>query len=411
MKWLAVLSLIVASALASEYSGQVLFSSLPVPGVTVSATQGKIKFTSVTDQQGVYRFADLADGVWTVTTEMTGFSPMTREVTVAPNVPAEKWELKLLPLEQIAAAVPMEKHAVAPPPPPPTPTNTEPSKDTGPAKENASKPAAPKESRTEEESAGSSDGLLINGSTNNGAASPFAQFPAFGNNRSGRHGLYNGSVGIIGDDSAFDARSFSLTGQDTPKPSYTRITGVATLGGPLKIPHILKNGPVFFIGYQWTRNRTANTTDGLMPTLDQRTGLVPASQISPQALALLSFYPLPNFAGSTRYNYQVPLLSATNQDAMQARLNKSIGQRNQLYGRFAFQDTRSSNPNLFNFLDTSAVLGLSTDANWSHRFGSHVFTTAGLPIQPPIHPQHAIFRKSRERFEASPASQATINLP
>ena len=62
----------------------------------------------------------------------------------------------------------------------------------------------PRQARTEEESAGASDGLLINGSTNNGASSPFAQFPAFGNDRSGRRGLYNGGLGIIGD--AFRAR-------------------------------------------------------------------------------------------------------------------------------------------------------------------------------------------------------------
>jgi hypothetical protein len=369
MKWLAVFLLFVASTLASEHSGQVFFAGLPVPGVTVTATQGKTKLASVTDQQGLYHFADLPAGVWTLTTEMTGFSPMTREVTVAPNAPAEKWEMKLLPLEQIAAAVPMGTHVAAPTPPP---TVTTP-------KESALKEASPRQARTEEESAGSSDGFLINGSTNNGAASPFSQFPAFGNNRSGRRGLYNGSLGIIGDDSALDARTFSLTGQDTPKPSYSRITGVATLGGPLKIPHLLKNGPVFFIGYQWTRNRSASTADGLVPTLAQQSGLglVPASRISPQALALLSFYPLPNFTGSTRYNYQVPLLNATNQDAMQARLNKSIGRRDQIYGRFAFQDTRSSSPNLFNFLDTAAVLGLTADTNWSHRFGSHVFNTMG----------------------------------
>ena len=46
--------------------------------------------------------------------------------------------------------------------------------------------------------------------------------------------------------------------------------------------------------------------------------------------------------GSTRYNYQIPLLDATHQDAMQARLNKTLGQRNQLYGRFAFQNTASA---------------------------------------------------------------------
>src|SRR5207253_1679951 len=64
------------------------------------------------------------------------------------------------------------------------------------------------------------DGLLINGTVNNGAASPFAQLAAFGNNRRGGRPLYTGSAGIIIDNSSLDARAYSLTGQNTPKPSY-----------------------------------------------------------------------------------------------------------------------------------------------------------------------------------------------
>jgi len=75
------------------------------------------------------------------------------------------------------------------------------------------------------------DGFLINGSANNGAASPFAQPAAFGNNRNGTNGLYNGGIGIIFDNSALDARPFSLSGQNTAKAAYNRATGVAMLGG------------------------------------------------------------------------------------------------------------------------------------------------------------------------------------
>ena len=122
----------------------------------------------------------------------------------------------------------------------------------------------------------------INGTTNNGAASAFAQSNAFGNNRRGAASLYNGSLGFIFDNSALDARSFSLTGQDTPKPAYDHASGFFTLGGPLKIPHLFNNNnaPVFFVSYQWTRNRNAVTQSGLVPTLSQRTGLLtPSSAI------------------------------------------------------------------------------------------------------------------------------------
>ena len=72
------------------------------------------------------------------------------------------------------------------------------------------------------------DGLLINGSVNNGASSPFAQLQAFGNNRRGVRSLYNGSLGFNNlDISGLDARNYSLTGQDTPKPGYNHFTGLA----------------------------------------------------------------------------------------------------------------------------------------------------------------------------------------
>ena len=101
------------------------------------------------------------------------------------------------------------------------------------------------------------DGLLINGTANNGASSPFAQAQAFGNNRRGTRSQYNGNIGILFDNSFFDAQNFSITGQATPKPSYDRLTGVFAFGGPFKIPRWLPDGGQFFINYQWTRNRNA----------------------------------------------------------------------------------------------------------------------------------------------------------
>ena len=190
------------------------------------------------------------------------------------------------------------------------------------------------------------DGLLINGSQNNGASSPFALFPAFGNNRNGGRSLYNGGLGIFVDNSIWDARQFSLTGQNTAKPGYNHFTASAYFGGPLRIPHLLKNGPNFFVAYQWTRNRNDTIGTALMPTAAQRDGdvspgiLVPKSQISPQALALLNLYPLPNFPGGVAYNYQVPLVGVTHQDSLQSRLSQNIDRKNSVFGNFAFQNTR-----------------------------------------------------------------------
>jgi uncharacterized GH25 family protein len=72
---ISALMLLCASSLASatEYRGQVTFGGFPVPGATVTATQGTKKVSVVSDQGGVYTFDDLADGPWKIEIEMQCF--------------------------------------------------------------------------------------------------------------------------------------------------------------------------------------------------------------------------------------------------------------------------------------------------------------------------------------------------
>jgi hypothetical protein len=58
-------------------------------------------------------------------------------------------------------------------------------------------------------------------------------------------------------------------------------------------------------------------------------------------------------------------------------LNKSFGRKDQVFGRIAFQDTRSDSSNLFGFQDTTDSLGLNTNVTWSHRFGQRTFMNLG----------------------------------
>src|SRR5579871_3907309 len=87
----------------AEHHGQVTFGGLPVPGATVTATQGARTFVGVTDQQGSYSFPDLPDGTWTFRVEMLLFATVQRDVTIAPGAPGDEWELTLLPAEQLKA--------------------------------------------------------------------------------------------------------------------------------------------------------------------------------------------------------------------------------------------------------------------------------------------------------------------
>ncbi len=363
----------------SEHRGQVRLGGLPVPGALVTATQNDKKLVVVTDDQGAYSFPDLADGLWTIQVEMLGFTSIKKDVTVAPDAPGVEWELKILPIDEIRA---IASSVVAP-----APKAVEPA--------NAPAAAAAPASDADDLSQSAADGLLINGSVNNGAASPFAQAAAFGNNRRTR-AVYTGGINAVVDNSAFDARSYSLTGLDSSKPGYNHFQGGFSLGGPLRIPRNVRNSPNFFFAYQRSQNRNADSASRLMPTLAERNGdfsarsgavidpatgaafpgnRIPANRIAAEARALLGHYPLPNFDAGSRFNYQVPLLSASHQDSFQSRLNKTLNIRNQLNGDFNFQRTASDNPSAFGFLDTSHVFGFNASAGWNRRIGNRASIT------------------------------------
>ncbi len=97
--------------------------------------------------------------------------------------------------------------------------------------------------------------------------------------------------------------------------------------------------------------------------------------MSPQAAALLSYYPLPNIAGNARYNYEAQVLNNTHSDALESRLQKSLGRRDQVYGGFGFDSSRGDTANVFNFRDATDTLGIDATANWAHQFHHQLFTT------------------------------------
>ncbi|MGA9670345.1 MAG: carboxypeptidase-like regulatory domain-containing protein, partial [Terracidiphilus sp.] len=172
--WILALLCVSNHLVASEYHGQVTFGGLPVPGATITATQGTKKFTTISDQGGVYNFDDLPDGQWKIQIEMQCFATIQADVTMAPNTPAGEWELVLLPIDQLMART---KLIQAPP-------TIQPSLVTPPAakKPDAAAANAPTEipKPPDEQSQQANDGFLVNGSVNNAATSQYSLDRAFG---------------------------------------------------------------------------------------------------------------------------------------------------------------------------------------------------------------------------------------
>lgn len=390
MAWIAIL-LVSASAWATEYHGQIFVGSVLVPGATVTVSQDGKQFSTITDEQGLYAFPDLADGAWKIEIRMRGFATLKSNVTVAPNAPQGKFELTLLSLEQMLSQAKVIRPAV--------PANPELAKRAPPATKKAELAPMPQPPADQNEER-AADGLLINGSDNNAATSKYSLAPAFGNHRPGTRGLYTGGFVSAISNSVFDARPYSLTGFAVPRAAYNRTVAGFSLGGPLIIPHLFYHGPYFFVAYQWMRSSAGTSNPALVPGAAERSGDLsgltnPLGQpitiynpatgqpfagpipVSPQARALLNFYPLPNLPGNARYNYETEVLSHTHSDALESRLQKELGRRDQLNGGFGFTSTRANAASLFNFVDTTDTLGIDANVNWSHQYSHNIFAVLG----------------------------------
>jgi trimeric autotransporter adhesin len=404
----AILLAHAAIEAAGSFAGRVVFNALPVPGATVTITRGTTSRTTVTDEQGVFRVADLDDGPWTLKVEMLGFAVATEDVVVAADAPAPVVTLALLPFDEIASrGVIQQQSAVAAAPTAPQTATQPPRPATGgfqraPVRTAPAPPStgdATIAGDTSGDRAGdAADGFLINGSVNNSAASPFAQLPAFGNNRRGPRSLYNGGVSVQFGNSAWDARPFSFGDQPQPRPSYSDVQIGASFGGPMKIPR-LRNKALVFLGFQHLDNHDATTQSALVPTDAERAGdfsqtvdalgrpirlsnpatglpfsgnVIPAGSITPPSASLLHFYPDPNIEAGGRYNYQTPVLVATHQNALQSRVIEALDNRNQLFGNVSWQRTATDAGNVFGFVDSTRVSGIDAPINWSHRFSQFV---------------------------------------
>jgi hypothetical protein len=226
---------------------------------------------------------------------------------------------------------------------------------------------------------------------------------AFGNNRRDPRARYNFSVSGNLTNSALNARSYSVTGQEIAKPNAQGLQGNATAGGPLKIPHLLPNGKgTFTVTYGLTRNRTGATYQGLVPTAAEEMGnfagvvgqnsipltlynaqgnpypgnQIPLTSLSPTALALLKYYPAPNFVGSNpAINYENSASGRTNQDNVNLRLSYPINAKNQINGGLQYQTSKSTTPNVFGFTDTSTNNGINANASDIYHFTTHTIAT------------------------------------
>jgi hypothetical protein len=350
---------------AADHQGQVRFGEVPVQGAAVQATQGETTLRTLTDPQGRYLFPELSDGTWAIQVEMPGFETARRDLVVTKDAAPVEWSLRMLPLAEIRG-----------------------DQTTGFPK---AAPAAVGEVVSLNTVA---DGLLINGSVVNGAATNLGLQRAFGNNRATRPSPYRGQASLSGGSSLFDARPYSITGLDVRQPSYGRAQASFQIGGPLQIPGLFRRGN-FTASYNRTQSTTASIDTGRVPSdaerlgdfsssaflpVDPATGLpfpggvLPVDRISPQAQALLALYPRANIDAGP-FNYQVPVAGTSHGDNMRTDFNNFRFGLDQFTGSFAYQRRHSDNTDMFGFTDSTRSSGINASVSWQHRFTPRISST------------------------------------
>lgn len=190
----------------------------------------------------------------------------------------------------------------------------------------------------------------------------------------------------------------------------------ATIGGPVVLPKIFngKDKLFWFVGWESIRGSQPNTTFMTVPTAKQRTGdfsellalgsayqlydptsatltgttinrkaypgnVIPASQISPIASALLKFYPLPNIAaqrtdGFNNFGNTSPTQDEYNNQL--GRLDWNISSKHRLFFDVRHTDYFQSKNNYFNSFATGSNL---TRENWGTSL-DHVWTVTNSSV-------------------------------
>jgi trimeric autotransporter adhesin len=223
-----------------------------------------------------------------------------------------------------------------------------------------------------------------------------------GNRRNrGRQGIH-GNVSFLWQGADSDAKQFSLSGQPEPQPNFNNYRWSGVLGGPLRIPHLLKGDSTFFtLSYYGTRGQSVSYNVGSVPTAAERNGtfsdtvvngvvptiydpttgapfggnVIPSSLFNPASLGLLKYVPLPNLPGTVQ-NYEFVAAVPADTDNVSVRLNQNFGKNDRLALTEGFQRRKSDTAQLFGFLDPGTGFGDNTNLSWVHNVGPNGLNTA-----------------------------------
>ncbi len=442
-----ILVLWLAGTALKAQTGFVKSANTPIPGATVTALVANQKFVTTTDRDGRYVLPTAADGECSLEVRMFGFEPAAKKGTCAV---AEKVDFNLQLQESpmvrrmarlgagqgsgstIESQLQSEINAPQNTPSPP-PVDGQNSNEAFLVSGSLSQglasngrpdfamlemgPGGPAGNPFNAQNVpgfggGSEGGTGGRGGGGFGGRGGPGGGPGFGRGGHGRPGAQfgnrRGPSSIHGmafftlDNSALNAKPFSITGQQVQQPAYAQSRFGFLLGGPLVIPKIIKDQSTFFyLNYTGTRSRQPNAFVETVPSALERQGnfsqsvqsggpvqiydtatrqpfpgnVIPAARLDPVALKLLTYFPLPNQPGLVN-NYQYLVSTPQNSDNLGARLMRDLGKSNRLAYRLNLQRRDGNLSQPFGFLDTTSGYGVQTDLTWTHNFTPRTINSA-----------------------------------
>jgi carboxypeptidase family protein len=229
----------------------------------------------------------------------------------------------------------------------------------------------------------------------------------FGNRRR-RNQQIRGMASFTLQNSALNAKPFSLNGLDVPQAAYAQSRFSLFIGGPLVIPKVINDSKTqFFLSYFGTRGRNPRLFTETVPSLDMRNGdlsqatqslgtsatsvpislfdpathqpfagnVIPRSRLNPAALALLNYYPLPSLPGSAN-NYQSETAQPSDSDNVGLRVQRSVSSKDRLSTNFQYQRRDSATAQPFGYADTTSGYGVSAQLGYLHNFSTTLINNA-----------------------------------
>ena len=469
---------LLAGSSSLAQTGSVSSGGQPIPGATVTLSQGSTSYSTVTDGTGRYAFPAVSQGSWTLTIQMFGFEPLTKQAYLASgsaDAPVDfdialKQSPLLRRLDQFAARRRSAANGEARPVGqnrPPAGLDSGGALDQQIQTELNSQQTNTESPASSTSSAGSNDTFLVSGSLSPGLAEGTqadsgpalrpgaggfgaaddgtggANAPGFGpsgggrfgggggfggpgggfagrggfggrgggrppgrragnqfGNRARRNQQIHGQASFTLQNSALNARPFSLNGLEQPQAAYAQSRFSVILGGPLLIPKLVKDPKTqFFLTYFGTRARTPELFAETVPTADFRNGnfsqavqsvgtstlpvsiftpnthqqfpnnTIPTNLLNPIALQLLKFYPVPNQPG-TANNYQFETAQATNSDNLGLRLQRNITNLDRLSINFQYQNRSGTTAQPFGYADETEGYGVRAQLQWTRNLSA-----------------------------------------